>query len=305
MVISAKTNGMVIFAGNSLTIGASVNKGEFLMTISGKGLAEENIGLKMEEARNNFVKSEADFERKTKLSGEKLIPDKELQEAKAHYLNSKAVYENFRDNFRREGQMVVAPMTGYIRKFLVQNGEYADAGQPLLVISQDRNLVLTADVLQKYLPELRGIESVTLKPVPGGKIFSLEELGGRILSVGKSINPDNGMIPVTLQISNSGDFIPGGIVEIFFSCKSVQTVQTVQTVPIEALMEEQGLYFVFVQKTPELFERREVIPGISDGLRVVIPGGLEEGERVVTKGAVLVKLAKASGALDPHAGHVH
>jgi len=302
MVISAKTNGMVLFAGNSLTSGAAVSKGQFLMTISGNGLAEENIGLKIEEARNNFQQSEADFERKTKLAGEKLIPEKELQESKAHYLNSKAVYENLRDNFRRDGQTVVSPMTGFIRKLLVQNGEYAATGQPLLVVSKDNSLVLTADVLQKYHQEIGKMNGFTLRPLPGNKTFSLEELNGRLLSVGGSLNSANGMFPVTLQVSNSGEFIPGGLVELLIRCK---TDREQLTIPVEALMEEQGLYYVFVQRSPELFERREIIPGASDGLRVVIISGLQEGERVITKGAVLVKLAKASGALDPHAGHVH
>ncbi|HPT32466.1 MAG TPA: efflux RND transporter periplasmic adaptor subunit, partial [Prolixibacteraceae bacterium] len=285
-----------------LTSGAAVSKGQFLMTISGNGLAEENIGLKIEEARNNFQQSEADFERKTKLAGEKLIPEKELQESKAHYLNSKAVYENLRDNFRRDGQTVVSPMTGFIRKLLVQNGEYAATGQPLLVVSKDNSLVLTADVLQKYHQEIGKMNGFTLRPLPGNKTFSLEELNGRLLSVGGSLNNANGMFPVTLQVSNSGEFIPGGLVELLIRCK---TDREQLTIPVEALMEEQGLYYVFVQRSPELFERREIIPGASDGLRVVIISGLQEGERVITKGAVLVKLAKASGALDPHAGHVH
>jgi len=302
MVISAKTNGMVLMSGNQVIPGTAVAGGQFLLTISGEGLADENIALKAVEAHNNFQRAEADFERKTLLSKEKLIPEKELLEAKSLYLNSKAVYENYRDNFRKSGQAVVSPMTGFIRQVLVQNGQYVEAGQSLLRVSQDRNLVLTADVLQKYLPELSAIRSVTLKPVPGERIFSLEELGGRILSVGKSINQDNGMVPVTLQISNSGDFIPGGVAEIIIRCKSVPTVLTVAA---DALMEEQGLYFLFVQRTPELFEKREVIPGASDGLRVVILSGLSGEERVVTKGAVRVKLAQGSGALDPHAGHVH
>jgi hypothetical protein len=30
-----------------------------------------------------------------------------------------------------------------------------------------------------------------------------------------------------------------------------------------------------------------------------------DSERIVTKGAILVKLAQSSGALDAHSGHVH
>ncbi len=60
-----------------------------------------------------------------------------------------------------------------------------------------------------------------------------------------------------------------------------------------------------MQVTPELFEKREVKTGITDGIKTEILSGLSTHERIVTKGAFLVKLAQSSGALDPHAGHVH
>jgi hypothetical protein len=73
------------------------------------------------------------------------------------------------------------------------------------------------------------------------------------------------------------------------------------TVPNEALIEELGNYFVFVQLTPEFFEKTLIKKGVSDGIRTEITEGISAGDRVVSKGAILVKLAQASGALDPHA----
>ena len=66
-----------------------------------------------------------------------------------------------------------------------------------------------------------------------------------------------------------------------------------------------GSYFVFVQNTPVSFEKRSVVIGATDGLMVKVHGGVEVGERVVTKGAVVLKLSQGAAALDPHAGHVH
>jgi hypothetical protein len=60
-----------------------------------------------------------------------------------------------------------------------------------------------------------------------------------------------------------------------------------------------------VQTNPELFEKREVKIGSTDGLRTEIKKGISIADRIVTKGAVLVKLAQASGALDAHSGHNH
>jgi hypothetical protein len=45
--------------------------------------------------------------------------------------------------------------------------------------------------------------------------------------------------------------------------------------------------------------------GSTDGLKTEITKGISATERIVSKGAVLVKLAQSSGALDAHSGHVH
>ena len=70
-------------------------------------------------------------------------------------------------------------------------------------------------------------------------------------------------------------------------------------------MEEQGNYFVYVQVTPELFEKREVKIGTTDGVSTEIQKGITSIERIVTKGAILIKLTQSTGTLDAHSGHVH
>jgi len=110
------------------------------------------------------------------------------------------------------------------------------------------------------------------------------------------------MIPVILQIDNKGSFVPGGFVELYLKFIS-NTVAL--TVPNTALLEEQEQFFVMVQVTPELFEKRVVQLGATDGIKTEVLGGLDQSERIVSKGAMLVKLAQAAAALDPHSGHVH
>ena len=62
---------------------------------------------------------------------------------------------------------------------------------------------------------------------------------------------------------------------------------------------------MFVQVTPERFEKRLIQTGETDGILTEVTGGLKDSERIVTKGAMLIKLAQATGALDAHSGHVH
>ena len=75
--------------------------------------------------------------------------------------------------------------------------------------------------------------------------------------------------------------------------------------PNTAIVEEMGIYCVFVQTCTDSFEKRIITKGVTDGHNTQIISGVKAGERVVSKGAVNVKLAQGSAALDPHAGHVH
>jgi multidrug efflux pump subunit AcrA (membrane-fusion protein) len=75
-------------------------------------------------------------------------------------------------------------------------------------------------------------------------------------------------------------------------------------IPVSALVEEQGIFYVYVQTEGESFQKRELKLGANDGKKVQVLSGLTEGERVVTKGGYQIKLAQASGILPAH-GHEH
>ena len=107
---------------------------------------------------------------------------------------------------------------------------------------------------------------------------------------------------VSLQIDNNGSFVTGGFVEVYL--KTLSNSQAL-TIPVSALLEEQGRFFVYVQVTPELFEKQDVEIGATDGLKVEITKGITQNQRIVTVGAVFIKLAQATGSLDAHSGHVH
>jgi multidrug efflux pump subunit AcrA (membrane-fusion protein) len=73
-------------------------------------------------------------------------------------------------------------------------------------------------------------------------------------------------------------------------------------VPVGAVVEDQGVHYVFVQDEDGEFQRREVTLGGSDGVRVPVTKGLQPGEVIVVEGAVHVKLA---GVAAVPAGHTH
>ncbi len=302
LLITARTSGTVIFGGAALAEGRTLSRGAVLMNISSAGMADNNMVVRMAEARNNFEKTRANLQRAEKLAIEKIISERELLLARTEFENARAVYENLAGHFSQSGQSVISPAQGFIKRIWVENGQYVEAGQPLLSIMQNRRLQLRADVRPSQAQLLQSIKGATIKSLHNNRIFTLEELNGRLVSAGQATNTQNHMVQVILEVEQNGELLPGSFAALYLIAPGENETLTVLN---SALLEEQGLFYVFVQINPELFTKREVSIGATDGVHTVIKKGIEPQERVVTKGAVWVKLAQSSAALDPHAGHVH
>jgi len=301
VILTAQTNGVVSFSNNLLTEGTEVIAGNSLLNLSGARLADNNMQVRFNEAKINFETARANYNRMAKLAEDNIVSQKELLNAKNTFDNARLVYENLQQNFSETGEVIKSPETGFVKQLYVSNGQYVEAGSPLVSISQNKTLFLKAEIQQQHAGELPFIKTATVRSL-NNSVYSLEELNGKVVSFGKSVSDENYLVPFTLQIENRQGFVPGSFVDIFLKAQSNSEALTV---PNSALIEEQENFSVLVQITPEEFEKRELKTGKTDGIRTEILSGLAPHERIVTRGSVLVKLAGDSNTLDPHAGHVH
>ncbi len=306
-IISAHTNGVVLFSSEHIVDGKAVGAGQALFSIDASGLADNNLSVRLAEAESEFNRAKTEYERKKELAKDNIVSQSELLQAQTDFTNAEANYTNLHRNFAAGRQSVSSPIGGFVTRLLVQNGQYVEAGQPVLVVSQNRDLFIKAELQPKFFDMLAHIKSANIRTLNNNRTYTLEEMGGRLVSFGKSTDINNPLIPVVFQVNNGRAYsdtplLPGSFVELFIK---TQTNMQAITVPNGAIIEEMGNYFVFVQLTPELFEKQAVRKGVTDGVRTEITEGISAGDRVVSKGAILVKLAQASGALDAHAGHVH
>jgi len=300
--VTAKTGGIVSITNNNVVEGKAVSEGQILFSIDGSGMADNNLAVRYAEAESEYNRAKVEYDRKQELIMENIISQSDLLKAKTDFAKAEATYNNLRNNFTAGKQNVITPICGFITNVLIRNGEYAEAGQPVLVVSQNRNLYVKAELQPKYFDRLNGIISANIRLLNRDRVFTLEELGGRLLSYSKTTDIANPLITVIFQVNNIAGLLSGSFVEMFI--KTQTNVQAV-IIPSEAIIEEMGNYFAYVQITPELFEKRPIKKGATDGIYTEITEGMIAGERVVSKGAMFVKLAQAAGALDAHAGHVH
>ncbi len=301
MIVIAKADGIVAFAGNNNTLGSQVNAGNSLFNIKGGDISSGNLETNYKLLKANYENAKINYDRAKELIKDQLISQNEFSEAEIRFQNAETQYKTISKNYSSGGQNVSAPISGYIKNILVTEGQFVTAGQPLASISKNKKLILQANVSQKYFNKLSSITSANFKTAESDMVLNTDELGGRVVAYGKSATENRPFIPVTFEINNTGNIIPGSIVEVYLKSFPIPDAMII---PVSALIEEQGNFFVYVQTEGESFQKREIQIGATDGKSVQVISGITEGERVVTKGAYQIKLSSASGILPAH-GHEH
>ena len=301
-ILTATTSGIISFEDNDIVPGLDVKAGQILFSIDNENMADDNLSTRREEIEAEYQKAKSNYERKQVLAEDNIISESELLDAETEYLKAKKHYNNMKQNFPQGKTLHRASITGSINEILVPNNSYVEAGQAIMTLAQNDRLYVRADLQSKYYPVLKDIKTANIKTLNDGHVYSLEDLSGRLLSYGKTTDINNPLIPVTFEIKNNGIIIPGSFVEMFITAESDKIGVML---PNSAIVEEMGIYCVFVQTCTDSFEKRIITKGVTDGHNTQILNGVKAGERVVSKGAVNVKLAQGSAALDPHAGHVH
>ena len=296
-MVVANVAGVVSFQ-RAVTEGMQVGKGNTLLTISASQLQD---GDPAQRARIAYETAKSEYERAERLVKNQIVSQKEYMAIKEKYENARLSYEALAKNQTKSGVSITAPIGGYIKNLMVKEGDYVTVGQPLATVTQNNRLFLRADVSERYYKYLNGIASANFQTPYDNQVYQLEALNGKLLSVGKSAGSSSYYVPVTFSFDNKGDIIPGSFVEVYLLS---QQQENSLVLPTEAITEEQGLYFVYIQKCEESYKKQEVKLGASNGKEVQILSGITPGDKVVVKGAFHVKLASAGNALPAHS-HEH
>lgn len=285
---------------NHVSEGLKVAAGTTLFSITSAGMQLAD-GDPVQRSRIDYERAERDYTRAKILIKDKIISEKDLAVAKAEYEAAKLTYTSMKRTRSEGGVAVSAPRGGYVKQCLVNGGDYVEAGQPLAIITQNKHLYLRAEVSERHFGDVNKIRCAKFRTSYSNRLYDITDMGGHIQSYGRSAEVNNSYIPVIFEFNNTGDVVQGSYAEIYLI---TQDRHNVITLPLTALTEEQGIHFVYIQMDVEGYRKQEVTLGESDGERVEILTGVKQGDRVVTKGAMQVRLASASNAIPAH-NHNH
>jgi RND family efflux transporter MFP subunit len=199
---------------------------------------------------------------------------------------------------------LLAPISGEVVSVAHIEGEHLDAAhqEVFRVINVD-HVWIVGNVSEFDLARLAETPSASLTlPSYPDRRFDILASGGRLVNVGKVVDPQTRSVSVIYELPNrDGLFRVGMFAEVH-----VETQKTVDAVAIPevAVVIDNGRPIAFVLIGGESFQRRELELGVRDSGFVEVKGGVKSGERLITKGAYAVKLAAQSPA-SFGAGHVH
>ncbi|MBI5467441.1 MAG: efflux RND transporter periplasmic adaptor subunit, partial [Candidatus Kerfeldbacteria bacterium] len=251
------------------------------------------------EQRFAYERSKQEWERAERLLERDAISKRDHEQIRQEFLVRKAGFDalgNATDSTLLE---VRSPISGVISAVHVQPGQTVTAGEPLITVVDPDRVWLKVSVFEKDYYTL-GTPSGIYLTVPGldtGIVFDGSDV--RVISSGAVLDPQSRTVPLLLEVANTGGLLkigqtlPGELLN--------GESQLTLAVPEAALFDEEAQHVVFVHVSGESFEKRVVKTGNHDRGWVAILDGLQPGDRVVTKGGYLVKLASTTAAI----GHPH
>ncbi|MCC8113930.1 MAG: efflux RND transporter periplasmic adaptor subunit [Bacteroidales bacterium] len=231
------------------------------------------------------------------LYEERIVTAKTYAEAEQAYKQAKAAYSAS----AASGQ-AVSPIDGVITRMLVQEGEYVEAGTPIAVACSEEMLTLRADLPERFRSRLPQISSANVADPITGQVYSLDEMGAKRITSPKGIASQRGYVPLYFTFDNNGQLTHGSYLKVYLLGEPVAGAMSV---PLSALSEQQGAYFVYRQIDDDCYEKLPVKIGANDGTNVEILSGLNGDEQIVVDGVVAVRLAESSRVAPEGHSHNH
>jgi cobalt-zinc-cadmium efflux system membrane fusion protein len=155
-----------------------------------------------------------------------------------------------------------------------------DPTAPMMTIANLDTVWVTANVPEKDTSFVSKDQPVSVTfPAYPGKVYE-----GKVLFVSDVLEPDTRRTKVRIAFDNPDRSLkPGMFANVSFSAPMISRL----VVPTSALLMSNDRTSVFAEVEPWTFVRRDVVTEYEEGNAAVILSGLNPGERVIVKGAVV------------------
>jgi len=287
----------------SVKLGDRVARGQQIAKIEDRELREQirqaqaalEVNRSTVTARENDLKVQENvFDRFKQLAAAGLTSKQSLEDAESRYnsaLSQVAVAKAQQqstdarlDELRITlgNTTVLSPLDGFVSRRNLDPGAFAGANTAILTVVDISTVRLVANLIEKGFNKITaGVSAdVEVDAFPG------EQFKGVVSRVAPVFDPATRTAAMEIEVPNPGFRLkPGSYARVRLT---VERRPGALTVPRNAVVDTEGKRGVFLVDA-QTARFREVQTGLSDAERVEITNGLNEGDRVITVGALAVR----------------
>lgn len=309
--VVAATAGIVRSTGRFPALGDDVVRGQTLAMLVprlGTGTDVASLRADLESARSQAALAATEAARMQRLFAQQAVSRRRVEEARSAHQVAQAQLRAAEQRVAQfgggtGGVPLKAPISGSIALAPVANGASVEEGDRIVQIVDRRELWIEAHVSEADAARLREPDGIAFE-LPGLEraIEIAPGRNGRLVGVGSVIDPETRSVPVIFALTQ-----PDARIALNQNVQArvfTGDTRSVLSVPASAVIDDGGERVVYVMRGGESFSRVPVRLGVRDGDRFEVLEGLKNGERVVSRGAMLVRLAAATPEAMGH-GHAH
>ncbi len=255
--------------------GDIVRKGQLIAKLD-----MEQLDRQIAELNKSLELATTVYERQKRLWDQNIGSEIQYLEAK----NNKERLEKSLETIQHQTTKaeVYAPISGTVERVILQSGEVAAPGAPILQILNTNKLKVVADVPENLLRSVRRGDLVTVQfPALG------IEQRVRISQIGRTIDPSNRTFEVEAALNRSTNLLKPNLLAILLI--NDFSAENAIAVPVEAVLQEvSGNDYVFIksEKADELIAKKVFIEtGESYQGEILVNNGLKPGQELILEGA--------------------
>ncbi len=260
----------------SVEEGEAVQAGQQLATLE---LAE--VDAQLEQARQLADKAARDLARGEKLRADEVISQEELEALRTQAAVARAALDGA--EFNRNFSTIVAARPGLVLRKLVEEREFVQPGQPVLVLGpRAGGYVVRAAVSDRDVVRLRLGDPavVTADAYPG------QEFRGRVGVLPAAASPASGLFEVEVELAPTAVRLVSGLAARLRIDPAAASEAVLPYAPVAAIIEADGDRAAVYVLRDGVARRRPVRIAFIAPAAVAIAEGLAPGETVVTDGAL-------------------
>jgi membrane fusion protein, heavy metal efflux system len=279
-------------------LGDKVQQGQALMELEGLEIGEIKSAYRKAKAALDFTESA--YKRQKTLNEQNVSASKTLLESKAEYDKAKAEFKAEDEKIHSIGLtdeetlnnseehssgrlFVRAPISGIISERNVIIGQLVDENATAFKVLNISNVWADAQIYEKDLAKVSGKPTVTFS----SSAYPNDTFAGNIIFTAQSVDEKTRTINVRASLNNGNNKLKP---QMFGELKiPVDKNSKAIVIPFDAVVNDNGKYFVFIQTGDTTFQKRDVRIGIKNDKNVEITEGIKENEKVVVNGVFYLK----------------